>query len=202
MNGFASPTSPPLSPTSLSVNAAHLQRELKLLKDDIAKLTANTEAAADRIALVLKQARLRSQAASAPTEPRSHESDLSITIRDQTFDAFYEHRGSTSLDLSLSGERRHQTSKPEVQSPSFDGESVRSAAEGVFAAHKSPTLPFLSPSKTAHDSLYEQSRTFLSVITFMKEERSRARQFEILEVSSLVDAVIKCHRHTTEINIS
>ncbi|KAF6767129.1 hypothetical protein PSEUBRA_002763 [Kalmanozyma brasiliensis GHG001] len=157
--------------TGLGEAVSHLQQEMKAYKEEIAQLTTDTEAAADRIALVLGRYRSQTQAVFAKSPHDTHDSELSVTALEQTFDAFHELQ-------SLPRDKGHQTSGRQIVKPSFLNDTKLDTAENMA---KSPLVPSSLTTIAAVQSSYEQSRTFLSVIAALKEEASRKRQCEIVE---------------------
>ncbi|KAJ1027350.1 hypothetical protein NDA18_003358 [Ustilago nuda] len=194
MQNINLPTSWPQTPTSAI--ASHLRQELHGLKHDVAQLTEKTEAAADRIALVLK--RLRSQdemGRSTSDDAVSHKSDLSETIRIHPFAEFSFHDFAL-MDIAQDVEVRSDPEGEHCPPPTL-GENV--AYKRGSARVAKPILPS-SPTLTQPGFSCESSSTFLSVTASLKNEIARTHQCEVVE--RRIRILVKQVKQTTSYHVS
>lgn len=167
------PTSWPPPPTRYEPDANPLSHLVRDVKSDVAGLVHFTEAAADRIATVLKQVRMLEP--TSANEGNSHESDLSLTIRDHPF-ASFGFLESTHFDAAFRSETRTRTDvdPTPVSKPTLSPET---------AAAKS-----LTPTSTnvRHRLTYDQARSFLAVNELLNGIDAEAQQFKIVKVNLLI----------------
>ena len=174
----------PLPPTSPTQSFAHLQLQLKSLRNDIAKLTDRSEAAADRAAQVLDRLRHSNEAgAGTSDEPASTETETSITLRDHPYakvshhDIVQAHEWASTLDVR----RSKKTTEPSRPLELDELEpSKKIIAQGALHSI-SCCVPEVA--RTPPHSTYEQSRAFLKVTMSVKDKKNRAAQCDVVEVS-------------------
>lgn len=197
------PPTSPIPPTSPTQAVTSLQRQLKSLRIDIAELTAQAEAAADRTARVLQSLRSRDQVGSGTSnEPSSQETELSLTLRDHPFARFIYHDNALAHP-SASASDAGQSAKTSRQGRSIALHRAETPIKGHASQVKASNTGFapVAAPKVPLYSTYEQSRLFLQVTAAVKNEKNRSIQCDIVEVcpDSLQLTLQKVHYLQTDI---
>lgn len=181
MDDLARPTFWPLPPTG--IGAASLLQQLQVHRRDLAALAESTQSAADRIASVLQYVRSQDESnMNTSAESESRGSELSATVQDHPF------AQSGSFNNARSPISSTVRTFPGIK----DKDSCHHQRDGWHTNQQQIPESFATTrNQGSSRPLHEQLRTFFAVAASLKDEANRARQCEIVEVSSMGTAHLR-----------